>query len=357
MERKLVLVFVLPLLVVAIAALALVPGMAVQAAPPAQGPAGLVAVPVDEAPTLDGAADEAFWADATAVEIPVAGGANTAATTVTVKSVYSGDMVYFLTTWFDPTESFIRSPWELQADGSWKQLKDPNDRGGDNNLWYEDKLAFIWPISNTIPNYETLGCFTACHAGENPDAKPYGNKYTAEEGQMGDIWHWKSVRNLNQVDDQYLDSVRYSDETKEAGRHSDPKESGGYVDNKNEDGTLPAFVSPGDDFPRDGSPGYILDSDKVPFDATLFKAGDRLPGIVKSEFVGDRGDIAAGWQWADGVWTLELGRKLVTGSQYDVQFDDMAATYYFAVAPFDNAQVRHSFQMGATAFTFEPPMK
>ena len=57
------------------------------------------------------------------------------------------------------------------------------------------------------------------------------------------------------------------------------------------------------------------------------------------------------------MWTLEFGRKLVTGSQYDVQFDDLTATYHFGVAVFDNAQVRHSFQTGATAFSFKPAMK
>jgi hypothetical protein len=46
------------------------------------------------------------------------------------------------------------------------------------------------------------------------------------------------------------------------------------------------------------------------------------PGIVKSEIVGDRGQISAGWNYADGKWTLEFGRKLVTGSETDVQFSD-----------------------------------
>ena len=66
-------------------------------------------------------------------------------------------MVYFVASWHDPTESFVRAPWEMQADGTWKQLKDPNDRGGDNNVWYEDKLAFIWPISNSIPDFDDTG--------------------------------------------------------------------------------------------------------------------------------------------------------------------------------------------------------
>ncbi len=322
--------------------------------PAFEAPEGaLVSVPVEAAPALDGVADDAVWADAPAVTIPVAGGANNGSTEIQLQSVYSGDMVYYLATWADPTESFIRSPWVMQEDGTWKKLTDPNDKGGDNNLYYEDKLAFIWPIAESIPNFETQGCFTACHAGENSEVKPFGNKYTAEDGQLGDIWHWKSVRNVNQVDDQYLDATRYSPDTPEAGRHSDAKDSGGYVNNETEDKTMPASMQPLD-APRDGSPGHILDSEKLPFDASVFSAGDMVPAIIVSEFVGDRGDITAGWKWADGVWTLEFGRKLATGSEHDVQFDDLAATYYFGVSAFDNAQVRHAYESGATPFVFMP---
>jgi hypothetical protein len=43
-----------------------------------------------------------------------------------------------------------------------------------------------------------------CHAGEAN--KAYGNKYTQSEGEIGDIWHWKSVRSNPEgyIDDQYL---------------------------------------------------------------------------------------------------------------------------------------------------------
>lgn len=313
----------------------------------------LVSVKVDQAPDLDGVADDAVWADAPEVVIPVEDGANMGETDVTLKSVYTGDTVYFLVTWADPTESWLRAPWEKQSDGTWQKLSDPNDKGGDNNLYYEDKLAFFWSIADSIPKFENRGCFTACHEGEESDAKPYGLMYTDEEGQLGDIWHWKAVRNLNQADDQYLDWTPYSADTPNAGRKSDAADSGGYVDNQTEDKTLPAFMPP-DGGNKDGSPGYILDSEKVPFDDSLFQAGDRIPGIIKSEFVGDRGDLSAGWTYSDGVWTLELGRALDTGSDTDVQFTDLAATYYFGVAVFDNASVRHAYQDGATPFVFKP---
>ncbi len=328
-----------------------------------------VASYVDAAPTLDGVADEAFWADAEATVIDVDGGFGNFETKVNLKAVYTADSVYFLMTYEDPTESFFRSPWQKQEDGTWIQIKDPADKGGDNNTVYEDKMAFIWDINNSIDKFETKGCYTACHDGENPELKPYGNKYTAGEGQLGDIWHWKSIRNLNQLDDQYLDwTVFNADTAKEAGRKSDPKESGGYVDNFASmpdpadatktvpNKTIPGYTSPSIDMTT-GAPGYILDSEKVALtqeDLDAMPVGSYIPAIVKSTIVGDRGNISAGWVWADGTWTIEFGRLLNTNSEFDVQFTDLTAQYYFGVAVFENAQVRHATQTAPSFLVFKP---
>ena len=313
----------------------------------------LVAYPVATVPSLDGVSDDAVWADVQGIVIPVNGGYDGYSTDVTLKAVYSSDTVYFMMSYADDTESFFRSPWQLQEDGTWTKIKDPNDRGGDNNAVYEDKFAFIWPIDKSIPNFDTVGCFTVCHAGENSDIKPFGNKYTANEGELGDIWHWKSIRNFGQLDDQFLDSIRYSADTPEAGRHGDTKESGGYVNNETEDKTGPAYTSPSVDAIT-GAPGFILDSEKVTIDATTLPAGAYIPGIIKSAFVGDRGDLSAAWQWENGLWTIEFSRTLTTSSTTDVQFSDLASTYYFAIAVFNNAQVRHAMQTGSTPFVFMP---
>jgi hypothetical protein len=329
----------------------------------------LVALPVDAAPTLDGVADEAFWADAQELLIPVSGGFNNFGVEASLKAVYTEDSVYFLLTYADPTESWYRSPWQKQEDGSWKQIKDPNDKGGDNNTVYEDKFSMIWSINNSIKGFDTMGCFVACHAGENSDLKPYGNKYTSAEGELGDIWHWKSIRNLGQIDDQYLDWTKFdAEKAKEAGRKSDPKEKGGYADNfasmpdPNDatktvaDKTKPGFTSPAVDLTT-GAPGYILDSEKVALtqeDLDAMPVGTLIPGIVKSAIVGDRGDIAAGWAWKDGAWTIEFGRKLVTSGEFDVQFSDLTSMHYFGLAIFENAQVRHAFQQGASFLVFQP---
>jgi hypothetical protein len=329
----------------------------------------LVAYPVDAAPVLDGMVDDAAWANAQELVIPVAGGFNNFGTDAKLKAVYSGDTVYFVLTYADPTESWFRSPWQKQEDGTWKKITDPNDKGGDNNTVYEDKFAMIWSINNSIKNFETAGCFVACHAGENSDKKPYGNKYTSAEGEFGDIWHWKSVRMVGQIDDQYLDSTRYdAEKAVEAGRKSDKKDSGGYADNYASmpdpadstktvpDKTKPGFTSPSIDLTT-GAPGFILDSEKVALDQAALDAmpvGSYIPGIVKSAIVGDRGDISASWNWENGVWTIEFSRKLTTGSETDVQFSDLTGIYYFGIAIFENAQVRHAFENGSTPFVFMP---
>jgi hypothetical protein len=309
----------------------------------------LVAKRATAAPELDGVMDS-VWQSAPEMEVLVRGGRNLpeGRTEVKLRALYTDDMVYFLVQYRDPTESVRRSPWVKQADGSWAKLRDPSDKGGDNNLYYEDKFAMIWNISS--PAFEQKGCMSACHVGEG---KPFGNKYTASAGERLDMWHWKGVRTgyTGQMDDQYVDSTRYDPvKAKEAGRHSDPKTAGGYVDNVREDGKGPKYALKGN---RPAPPYWILDAEKEAVDDAKYRAGDEVPGIVVAPFTGDRGDIAARFTYKDGVRTIEIARRRVTGSEYDVQFDDPKKTYAFGVAVFDNAQVRHAYSPGVLKMVFE----
>lgn len=307
------------------------------------GPNTLQSRKVTAAPVLDGNGNDAAWKDAHPLEFITSGGANSSVLDVSMKSVYAADMVYFLVEWTDPTESQRRAPWVKQADGSWQQLKD--GPSGDDNKYYEDKLALIWNINDSIAGFNQAGCQVVCHIGEG---KPYGNKYTASAGERGDIWHWKSIRTgpVGQVDDQWLDDTRYDpDKAKDAGRKSDPNTGGGYKDNKTADGKLPAYGAK-------APPYWILDSEKKPFNDADYKAGDEIPGMIVAPYQGDRGDIAAKGVYAGGQWTLEIGRKLTTGSEYDVQFSDLSKSYHFGLATFDNAQVRHGASSGAFDLQF-----
>src|SRR6516225_14062 len=85
---------------------------------------------------FEGSAADPAWAQAKPVTVALAGGANfkDGKTTTSIKAVYSGDMFYMLVQYDDPTQSIRRVPYQKQADGSWKKLSDPKDKGGDDNV-------------------------------------------------------------------------------------------------------------------------------------------------------------------------------------------------------------------------------
>ena len=318
-------------------------------------PALLVAARVATAPTLDGNPGDAAWAAAKPISVALADGRNFAGgkgeTTATLKAVYSGDTVYFLVQYADPTDSIRRGPFQKQADGTWKKLKDPADKGGDDNVYYEDKWAMIWNIDNSIARFDEKGCSAACHEGEQ--GKPYGNKYLNTAGQLGDMWHMKGSRTapLGRVDDQYLDHTRFdATASPNAGRKSDP---GGpeykafdLVDGK------PQFMNKDGKAANDGGTYYVIDGNQVPFDDSRFKPGDEVASFFIYPLKGDRADIHVAARWAAGVHTSEVSRKLTTGSKFDVQFSDLNARYGFGFAAFDNAQVRHAVHYGALYLRF-----
>src|SRR5215207_9050625 len=322
---------------------------------PASAADTLTAAKATKAPNPAAGAADPAWGKAKALSVPLSGGMNFKGgkTTATLKAVYAGDMLYMLLQYDDTTESVRRFPYQKQADGSWKKLKDANDQGGDDNVYYEDKFALIWNINNSIKGFGQAGCAVACHAGE--PGKAFGNKYTASEGELGDIWHMKSIRTgyIGQVDDQFLDHTRFDkDKSPEAGRKSDTRTGGGYTDVKLLNGK-PEFMHKSG-VPANGKGGtyYLQEDDKAPLDDSKFKAGDEVASILVAPFTGDRGDIATKIAWKSGKWTAVMARKLVTGSKTDVQFDKLDGTYEFGLAAFDNAQVRHAVHYNGLKLKF-----
>jgi hypothetical protein len=316
----------------------------------------VIAVRAPTPPVLAAGITDPAWARGPQpLTVQLSGGTNfkDGSTTASIRAVYTADTLYMLVQYDDPTESTRRFPFQKQPDGSWIKLKDPNDRGGNDNLYYEDKLALIWNIGGSIRGFSRMGCMMSCHAGEA--GKPYGNKYTTSGGELGDIWHMKSIRTgyIGQTDDQYLDHTRYDkDKAPEAGRKSDPRTGGGYSDIKLVNGKPEFMHKSGVPSNRPSGTYYLRDEDKVRFDDSKFKPGDEVASILVAPFTGDRGDIATAISWQDGKWTVVMSRKLVTAGKYDVQFDNLDGVYEFGLAAFDNAQVRHAFHLGALRLKF-----
>lgn len=309
-------------------------------------------------------AGDAAWASAKPIQIVVDQlpyqsnnykGIKTAS--VKIQSVYDSEHVYFKIEYADPTKSLARQPWEKQPDGTWKQLKNP-DQFGKENTYYEDRVAMYWDIS--ARGFERRGCAVACHVAEDGkingvDAgKTAGRKFTRAEGQLIDMWHSKGVRtdSVGQVDDQFVNHYADGTVNRNWGRMSDERTGGGPVDNVNKEKTAPLYMS------TKAQPDlfWIHDADKAPFVDT-FKAGDRIPAMVVSPFEGSRGDISINSTWENGVWTYVMKRALVTkhpkSAEQDVQFSDLGKAYPFGVAVFDNSQINHVYHEGSIALTFK----
>lgn len=272
-------------------------------------------------------------------------------TTVTLKSLYDDEYLYLLLQYNDPTKSLERFPWIKQEDGSWKQMK-KKDSTGHDNTYYEDKIGIFWNINTK--GFKDEGCAISCHMDMEGDTSA-GRKFTNNPGETIDMWHVKNVRTspLGQVDDQYMDDTSNGKTNKGWGRKGDTKTGGGYVNNYNKDKSGPAYMN----FPPSEKYKYqVIPSLKTPF-VDIFKAGDVVPGIVIDAFQGPRGDIEMRGAWNDGVWTVEIRRKLVTtgkNSEFqDVQFDDLSKEYNFGVAIFDNSQINHLFHDDTLTLKFK----
>ncbi|MCK5914438.1 MAG: hypothetical protein KAG12_11205, partial [Desulfuromusa sp.] len=273
----------------------------------------LTSVKTNKPILLSGAVDNA-WQKATPMTVtldnlpyePSNGYAGMQETTVTMKSLYDDEYLYLLLQYDDPTKSLARFPWIKQEDGSWKQMK-KKDSTGHDNTYYEDKVGIFWDINTK--GFTEEGCMISCHMDIEGDTSA-GRKFTNNPGETIDMWHVKNVRTspLGQVDDQFMDSTNNKQANKSFGRKGDMKTGGGYKNNVNKDKTGPAYMN----FPPSKEAKYyVLPSLKTPF-VDIYKPGDVVPGIVIDAFQGPRADIEMRGKWVNGIWTLEIRRKLVT---------------------------------------------
>jgi thiosulfate reductase cytochrome b subunit len=322
------------------------------------------------APVLDGKGTDAAWATAKSVVIHTTKGVNNPGddVDVTVRAVHDGEHIYFQFQWADPDVSYKRYPL-MKTAGGWKVLQNAFE-WADENEYYEDKLAmYITDVKNGT-------CATTCHLGVGPDARKglkHGVHYTA--GEVGDVWHWKSVRTnpmgdlLGEpgwADDQHFRGPdpeplpgqgkgRYT-----AGYYPDPSTGGGYKYNfekldpskpLKETYVRPVMLPPTDTTRPNidpttsdyGSQWWIQKAKGIKYSPELdtYPVGTLLPNIIIEPFQGDEADIRAKGDWQRGVWTLEMKRVLDTKSKFDVPFN-FDRPVYISLGTFNRSQTRHS---------------
>ena len=335
----------------------------VLSAMPALAQKALVSVKTDQAPTIDGTVDAA-WEKAPAYKIALdrdslqAGGLQGDHEDQRHHEVDVRQGQHLRPAPVGGSDPEHRAGALGQAARRQVEAAQGSRQTGHDNTYYEDKLALLWNIN--AKEFEKKGCEVACHKARGGkiagiEDKSPGRKFTDKPGETIDMWHWKSVRTgpVGQVDDQYIDDTKDPTKNADWGRKGDAKTGGGYADNVNKDKTGPAWMNK---TPSEENKYWVLDDQKTEFVDT-FKPGDVVGGIVIAPFTGSRGDLEGRAVWKNGMWTLEIKRKLVTtgekAKEQDVQFDDLKKTYYFGVSVFDNSQINHVYHEGVHRLTFK----
>ncbi len=334
---------------------------------------------VTEAPKLDGVLDDAAWRNARVVSVRTEQGSNlggSGVSLVQIRAVQDGKRIHFAMRWQDPTRSIARLPLVKREDG-WHMLGHRADIA-DVVDWYEDKFAMLLSYSDAYGNGGST------HMGPNPHAdvpKPVhgrGYHYTTD-GEIADVWQWKASRGgmLGYIDDQYFgppnpanDAMKAGKARYQAGYDNDPGSAfyvynykgeapGGYrgpvtlmklpkdlAATKLAMGKVPA--DPRVESVDEGSRWWMTEAETIPYSAAADAAipvGTVIPGtLIQGEYKGDRDQIRGAAKWADGWWTLEMSRDLLTGSKFDMQFQSGRPIYLY-VSAFDNNQTRHTRHM------------
>ncbi len=295
---------------------------------------------VGSPPKLDGSGKDDAWKNAKEIVVEAVDGPE-----ISVRSVHTDNEIFFLFTWEDESASNNQDMWVY--DGSkWGIKQEVRYEGEEAWEASSDRLALQWVINESIPGFEEKGCRKICHAPEKED-----KMYTDGPVQRTDIWHWTSstTNPAGFAYDQYLDNKNLP-KAKEPNQelrisvahHDDGVVSRNLENQRNKSSDKPKWMPS-----KKNSGPFLLRGDEVPFSAA-FKKGDFVPGYVLWRPKGSRGDVSAAGKHSeeDFLWTLELGRKLVTEDKKDdVQFADKTQPYFFGLAVWDNDDTSGHFRV------------
>ncbi len=319
---------------------------------------------VTEEPRLDGKATETVWTKAEPLTIPVKDGP-----TVTLKTVYTGDKVFFQAQFKDDTKDDIDEPWMFDGK-TWKRGRT------------SDQFALFFDIDQSIKDFETKG-FGVMTYGFVPGAKLWHfgitgpknqstGKYWDGYNQRADVWmmHSSISSPFDKGDDGYFAVNRqylFSPSTTEPRIWT-------QWDDFSTSGVLKLNTNLWQEAIRASDSGYAnpvpverpiytykpgLDIKNTPYpytdqmveitDYNTFKSGDRLPWVyfdrvAKGNWGGSRADIDGKMRWENNTWTVEMGRKLNTGNADDIAFKpaDDVVVYFGVLVRTNGLTIRYS---------------
>jgi hypothetical protein len=313
------------------------------------------AIPAAQAPRLDGDLSDPVWTSARPVVIRTNLAANfggAASSRIEVRAVHDGTNAYFAFVWDDPTRSLKHLPLLKKADG-WHVLQQGYDVGDETRI-FEDGLAVLLSRTSDAALARNLDLGSPRAVGASP---PGRGPQDAADGRLIDVWRWQASRGglLGFIDDGHAIAGATgftSDPGKTFFSHNFKEQApGGYARPvqplrlPKDPGALMSAMGRIDLDAEHGEPEsarwWLTADESVPYTPALdnkIGVGTVIPGVViAGEYAGDRAHVRCAAHWAAGRWTLEVARRLNTGSPYDVT---LSSGVYMWVAAFDHSQSR-----------------
>lgn len=349
---------------------------------PVNSSTDLVSVKVSTPPIIDGTVD-VMWANIPKLQFSTAvpevtgdvfrGYNGNVIPSVTLRSAYDANNIYFLAEWVDPTQSLSRLPWYFDPSTKiWAQEKGAPTFSATGAIlrpaFYEDKLAFLWNINNSVTGWNNGTCYKSCHTGL-PASDGSSRHYTNFPSERIDMWHWKSVRGgvngPNMFEDQHQfynypngrkgddGNDVYTNNVQTLGGVSVPKyvipgkSNYGWILQSEIDNSTTKTVTAVD------ANGVLTLSDATRIDPNVGTDYQRIgtgigpkaiPGIIINTYTGSRADIPCKATYTGSGWILEFKRALKTADAVnDIDFSSLT-DQYFGFAIFENAQIAHSIK-------------
>ena len=325
-----------------------------------------------EAPVLDGDLSDPVWSKATPVSVLTTQGGDfggSGESLVEIRAVHDGEFIYFAFTWNDPTRSLKHLPLVKSAAG-WHVAQTAHDRGAET-LFHEDKFAVLF----ARPSVPLIGA--AIHLSASPSAdKPSsstgrGLHYT--QGGIVDVWQWRASHHgvtghidnchfggpaeptVEQVDGR----ARYTggfalDPGPQAYRsNAEPLQSASASatilpwrlprDLQATTRALGRLTGNADESESEGARWWMTEAESMAYTTAAdsqIPVGAVIPGIIMHDQVpSDRTTVRGVARWAAGRWTLEVARRIYTGSAYDIPIKTGTLMW---VAAFDHSETRHT---------------
>lgn len=326
-----------------------------------------------EAPSLDGDLSDPVWTKAAPATVMTAQGGDfggSGQSLVEVRAVHDGIFAYFAFTWTDPTRSLkhlplVKTPsgWQLAANTS------PDSEGGH---FHEDKFSLLLARS-TLP---LIGAAIHLSVAPRKDRPPSGTgrgMHYTPDGSIADVWVWRASHGgtKGHVDNAHFGAAAVPTTGALEGRD---RYLGGFALDPGAQ-AYRANLTPGPArpaagaiqplrLPRDtaassralgrvtgtthqsesgGARWWTTEAETIPYSKS---ADDKIPTgtVIPGILMGDNEDsaphtIRGTAQWAAGRWTLEVARRLYTGSTYDVPLKTGTLMW---LAAFDHSQSRHT---------------